>query len=114
MDYFPEREFQRIVERYWRIYRDIALLLIGRARLLHAGEPLDVGQAVAVRVGIVRGSERHPFFESVGQSVGVRVREVGDPEEARLRGRKRGSKNDVRDEVSRSAATVQKALPSAL
>jgi len=107
MDYFPEREFQSIVERYegnkwiqsftcrshfnvmafaqltgreslrdietclaansrhlhhmgiqsgvsrnnlahanetrdWRIYRDVALLLIGRARLLYAGEPLDV------------------------------------------------------------------------
>ena len=113
MDYFPEREFQSIVERYegnkwvqsftcrshfnvmafaqltgreslrdietclaansrhlhhmgiqcgvsrnnlahanetrdWRIYRDVALLLIGRARLLYAGEPLDVDFGNAV------------------------------------------------------------------
>jgi len=113
MDYFPEREFQSIVERYegnkwvqsftcrshfnamafaqltgreslrdietclaansrhlhhmgiqsgvsrnnlahanetrdWRIYRDVALLLIGRARLLYAGEPLDVDLGNAV------------------------------------------------------------------
>jgi len=113
MDYFPEREFQSIVERYegnkwiqsftcrshfnvmafaqltgreslrdietclaansrhlhhmgiqsgvsrnnlahanetrdWRIYRDVALLLIGRARLLYAGEPLDVDLGSAV------------------------------------------------------------------
>ena len=113
MDYFPEREFQSIVERYegnkwvqsftcrshfnvmafaqltgreslrdietclaansrhlhhmgiqsgvsrnnlahanetrdWRIYRDVALLLIGLARRLYAGEPLDVDLSNAI------------------------------------------------------------------
>lgn len=34
--------------RDWRIYRDVALLLIGRARQLYAGEPLDVDLSGAV------------------------------------------------------------------
>ena len=34
--------------RDWRIYRDVALLLIGRARQLYAGEPLDVDLSNAI------------------------------------------------------------------